>query len=318
MTLRTPFAGVGPLEEPLGLWLRGRCGHGVHHLPRRLAALAALYFCLIAYPGVVVPLDCGPAPMDRCAMAGNASEMNPYRTPLADDASALLAAATRLEDASCAPVSVELVTSELALPAASARASRGDSVEEAWALVRAAASGAHHTGQRAYTRTSAMTPPRSSRLRCADCVAPGLLRRAARLHRGWRRPATEGPARALGSRRPAGARSPQAPAGASGGTHRPTTASSRDRMARRWTGRRCTGATARSRRPQASVHCASTTCGTRSVPRRSRLALAPLHDDALRPPSAAPRGRGRARTALHGRRRRVRPAARRARRPPHH
>ena len=38
--------------------------------------------------------------------------------------------------------------------------------------MRAAASGAHHTGQRAYTRTSAMTPPRSSRLRCADCVAP--------------------------------------------------------------------------------------------------------------------------------------------------
>ena len=28
------------------------------------------------------------------------------------------------------------------------------SVEEVWALVRAAGSGAHHTGQRAYTRTS--------------------------------------------------------------------------------------------------------------------------------------------------------------------
>ena len=47
-------------------------------------------------------------------MAGNVSEMNHYRTPLADDASALLAAATRLEDDSCEPVSVEPVTSALA------------------------------------------------------------------------------------------------------------------------------------------------------------------------------------------------------------
>ena len=46
-------------------------------------------------------------------MAGNASEMNRYRTPLADDASALLAAATRLQDDASEPVSVELVTSAL-------------------------------------------------------------------------------------------------------------------------------------------------------------------------------------------------------------
>ena len=52
--------------------------------------------------------------MDRCAMAGNASAMNRYRTPLADDASALLVAATRLDDDSCEPVSVEPVTSALA------------------------------------------------------------------------------------------------------------------------------------------------------------------------------------------------------------
>ena len=47
-------------------------------------------------------------------MAGDASEMNRYRTPLADDASALLAAATTLRAAASEPASVELVTSELA------------------------------------------------------------------------------------------------------------------------------------------------------------------------------------------------------------
>ena len=42
-------------------------------------------------------------------MAGNASEMKRNRTPLADDASTLPAAATNSKDDASEPVSVELV-----------------------------------------------------------------------------------------------------------------------------------------------------------------------------------------------------------------
>src|SRR5215207_5958989 len=55
--------------------------------------------------------SCSPAPIDRCAMAGNAPRMNRYRTPLADEASTLLAAATKLDDDASQPASVERLTS---------------------------------------------------------------------------------------------------------------------------------------------------------------------------------------------------------------
>jgi hypothetical protein len=61
-----------------------------------------------------MPSDCSAAPIDRCATAGNAPEMTSSRTPLADDAAALLAAATRLQPEQAEPVSVELLTSSLA------------------------------------------------------------------------------------------------------------------------------------------------------------------------------------------------------------
>jgi hypothetical protein len=95
--------------------------------------------------------------MDRCAMAGNASEMNRYRTPLADDASALLAAATRLQDDASEPVSVELVTSALA------------DVEEALRVLNVAIEHA----------TNALIPPGS--------IGESVSRRYARAAASWPR-----------------------------------------------------------------------------------------------------------------------------------
>ena len=125
--------------------------------------VARTVFLLIAHPRVVVPLDCGPAPMDRCAMAGNASEMNRYHTPLADDASALLAAATRLRDDASDPVSVASaladveealrvlsVAIEHAAHALIPPGSIGESVSRRYA--RAAASWPRHSAPPSYER----------------------------------------------------------------------------------------------------------------------------------------------------------------------
>jgi hypothetical protein len=62
---------------------------------------------------LIVASVCSPAPIDRCRHAGNDCDMNVSAMPLADDASALLAAAMRLEDDANEPGSVALVASAL-------------------------------------------------------------------------------------------------------------------------------------------------------------------------------------------------------------
>jgi hypothetical protein len=84
---------------------------------------------------VVVPPECSVAPIDARGMAGNAPGMNGYRTALADDASALLAAATELRADSSEPASVELLTSTLADVEEALRALSGASRHAADALI---------------------------------------------------------------------------------------------------------------------------------------------------------------------------------------
>jgi integrase len=174
------------------------------------------------------------------------------------------------------------------------------SVEEVWALVRAAAAGAHHTHQRAYTRTSKsgrtvhvperafsaaeVAARRDQDLYDAAAILTAALcglRRSGLLGLRWRavlwdqnailvrRGFTEGG----GDRLPKGQRVHSVPAArqvlellkrvqALQGDPRPDDRVFQGRPARRWTARRCTGATARSRSPPACAHCASTTCAT--------------------------------------------------------
>ncbi len=68
---------------------------------------------VIARERVVVPLECSPAPIDARGTGGNALGMNGYRTPVADDAPALPAAATRLQADPSQPASVESLASTL-------------------------------------------------------------------------------------------------------------------------------------------------------------------------------------------------------------
>ena len=55
----------------------------------------------VPHSSVLMPPECSPAPMDRCAVTGDARGMNRYRTPLAADAAALRSAANVSEKASC-------------------------------------------------------------------------------------------------------------------------------------------------------------------------------------------------------------------------
>jgi hypothetical protein len=68
----------------------------------------------IAHPTVLMASDCSAAPIDGCLTAGKARGMNRHRTPLADDAAALLEAAERLQPDPAAPASIEVLTSSLA------------------------------------------------------------------------------------------------------------------------------------------------------------------------------------------------------------
>jgi hypothetical protein len=126
----------------------------VHNLSRqgRRDHAAATAVSTIVHPTVGVSPECSPAPIDVRGKAGNALGMNGDRTPLADDASALLAAATGLQADSSEPASVELLTSTLA------------DVEEA---LRALSGATHHAAD-------ALIPPRR-----IDESASGRYARAA-------------------------------------------------------------------------------------------------------------------------------------------
>ena len=73
---------------------------------------------LAVHPRVVGPAERSLAPIDRSAMAGNASQMNRHRTAPPDDTSALPAAAGLQDDAS-EPASGESVSRRYARAAAS-------------------------------------------------------------------------------------------------------------------------------------------------------------------------------------------------------
>lgn len=107
--------------------------------------------------------ECSPAPIDRCATASNAPTMNRHRSPLADNASTLLAAATRLQPDPAQPGSVELLTSSLA------------DVEEA---LRALSDATKHAAD-------ALIPPAS--------IGEGASQRYARAAASWPRTPDEPP-----------------------------------------------------------------------------------------------------------------------------
>jgi integrase len=181
------------------------------------------------------------------------------------------------------------------------------SVEEVWALVRAAGSGLHHTGQRAYTRTSKsgrqvhiperpftaeeLAGRRQQDLYDAAAIFTAALcglRRSELLGLLWRAVLWDQQTILVRAHSPrwAGTGSRRASACTrsrphsrcstcsracrhSKSTPSPTTASSRESRAPRWTARRCIAATASSRPPPASGRCASTTSAIPSAPRRS-------------------------------------------------
>jgi hypothetical protein len=100
--------------------------------------------------------DCSPAPIDRCATASNARTMNRHRIPLADDAAALLAAATRLQPDPAEPDSVELLTSSLADVEETLRALSDAATHAADALIPPADIG--EGASRRYARAAASWP----------------------------------------------------------------------------------------------------------------------------------------------------------------
>jgi hypothetical protein len=96
---------------------------------------------------------CSPAPIDRCAHAGNDCNMTVSAMPFADDASALLAAATRLEDDANKPGSVALVASALDDVEQALRALGCATQHAAAALIPPGA--AHEGPSRRYARAAA-------------------------------------------------------------------------------------------------------------------------------------------------------------------
>ena len=128
------------------------------------------WLCCIARPTVLMPPECSAAPIDRCATAGNAPRMNRYRTPLADDAAALLAPATRLQPDPGEPGSVELLTSSLADVEKALRALSGATEHAADALIPPASVG--EGASRRFARAAASWP------RHGDGASPSYERQA--------------------------------------------------------------------------------------------------------------------------------------------
>jgi hypothetical protein len=113
-------------------------------------------FPSIAHPRVLMPSDCSAAPIDGCSAAGNAAGMNRHRTPLADDAAALLAAAERLHPDPAAPASIEVLTSSLADVEEALRALSDATKHAADALIPPAGIG--EGASRRYARAAASWP----------------------------------------------------------------------------------------------------------------------------------------------------------------
>jgi hypothetical protein len=103
-------------------------------------------------------------------MAGNAPGMNHHRTPLADDAAALLAAATRLQPDPSKPGSVELLTSSLADVEEALRGLSAATEQAAGALIPPAGIG--EGASRRYARAAASWP------RHGDGAPPSYERQA--------------------------------------------------------------------------------------------------------------------------------------------
>jgi hypothetical protein len=113
-------------------------------------------FSSIAHPRVLMASDCSAAPIDGCLTAGNAPGMNRHRTPLADDAAALLVAAERLQPDPGEPASIEVLTSSLAEVEEALRALSDATKLAADALIPPASIG--EGASRRYARAAATWP----------------------------------------------------------------------------------------------------------------------------------------------------------------